>query len=341
MPMDEAGVTGGELRHLAFLYRNADEYVAAVREYLTPADNPPVSSLIAVSSSKQVMLRQALGPSERDHVTFADMGELGRNPARILPAMQAFIDAHRPEPTLVVTEPVWRGRSGSEIREIIRHESLINLAFADASTTALCLYDAAGLRPDVVSDACLTHPAVIAAGRRELSPEFTGAGMIPVVCDDPLPHVPQHAAVLAYQDNLRPVRDLISAHARKAEVPSTRAVDLVLAVSEIAANTLRHTDSGGTVSVWQTGSELICQIHDSGHISDPLAGRRAPDPDHPGGHGLWLVHQVCDLAEVRSDVTGTRVRLHMRLGQVPQNAPRSPGHRLTAPNPGPVSQLAP
>jgi hypothetical protein len=32
-----------------------------------------------------------------------------------------------------------------------------------------------------------------------------------------------------------------------------------------------------------------------------------------GGHGLWLVNQVCDLVEMRSDDSGTTIRLHMDL----------------------------
>ncbi len=84
-------------------------------------------------------------------------------------------------------------------------------------------------------------------------------------------------------------------------------------MGELAANTFRHTDRGGVLAIWATGDELICQVQDSGHITDPLAGRRRPLADGGGGHGLWLVHQVCDLVEFRSDRGGTTTRMHMRL----------------------------
>ena len=61
------------------------------------------------------------------------------------------------------------------------------------------------------------------------------------------------------------------------------------------------------------GNELVCQVQDSGYIDDPLAGRRRPTADAGGGHGLWLVHQVCDLVELRSAPGETVIRLHMRL----------------------------
>jgi anti-sigma regulatory factor (Ser/Thr protein kinase) len=87
----------------------------------------------------------------------------------------------------------------------------------------------------------------------------------------------------------------------------------VIAVSELAANTWRHTDAGGTLHIWAADGEVLCQVHDSGHISDPLAGRRRPIPEAGRGHGLWVVNQLCDLAELRTGSTGTTIRLHIRL----------------------------
>ena len=52
--------------------------------------------------------------------------------------------------------------------------------------------------------------------------------------------------------------------------------------------------------MWTAGNELICQIEDTGHITDPLAGRGQAPVEARGRHGLWLVRQVCDLVELRS-----------------------------------------
>ena len=89
----------------------------------------------------------------------------------------------------------------------------------------------------------------------------------------------------------------------------------MLAVSELAANTLKHTTGGGTLQAWQARGRLICQIRDSGTITDPLAGRHHPPASPAGGQGLWVVHQVCDLVELRTGPAGTTVRVHARLGQ--------------------------
>jgi anti-sigma regulatory factor (Ser/Thr protein kinase) len=87
----------------------------------------------------------------------------------------------------------------------------------------------------------------------------------------------------------------------------------VLAVSEVAANTLRHTRSPGTLAIWHDADEVVCEIRDAGVITDPLAGQRRPPANSSGGHGLWIVHQVCDQVEMTSDATGTTVRMRMAL----------------------------
>jgi anti-sigma regulatory factor (Ser/Thr protein kinase) len=90
--------------------------------------------------------------------------------------------------------------------------------------------------------------------------------------------------------------------------------DLVVAVGELAANTLEHTSGPGTLTLWAAESEVICQVNDSGHIADPLVGRLKRDlAAAGGGHGLWIVQQVCDLVEIRTSPAGTAIRLHMHL----------------------------
>jgi anti-sigma regulatory factor (Ser/Thr protein kinase) len=116
-----------------------------------------------------------------------------------------------------------------------------------------------------------------------------------------------------YTTNLSEVRALAEEHARMAGLRDARIVDFVIAVSEVAANTVRHARSQGTMEIWYDAEEIVCEIHDAGVITDPLVGREPPPADANGGHGLWLVRQVCDRVELHSDQTGTTVRLHMTL----------------------------
>jgi anti-sigma regulatory factor (Ser/Thr protein kinase) len=124
--------------------------------------------------------------------------------------------------------------------------------------------------------------------------------------------------MLRYRAGLAGVRDFTAARARRAGLPPHRVNDLVIAVAELTANTLAHTSGPGTLTLWITDDEVICQVQDQGQITDPLAGRVRPAPDAPGGgRGLWVVHQVCDRVEIRTGPAGTTVRLYMRRGPGP------------------------
>lgn len=131
--------------------------------------------------------------------------------------------------------------------------------------------------------------------------------------DSPLPPAPPGAMSYRYTTDLAAVRAVVYRYARQAGLPESRAIDLVLAVSEVAANTVRHAKSPGSLKIWYDSREIVCQIQDDGIIGDPLAGRRRPSLEGGGGHGLWIVNQVCDEVEMRSDETGTTIRLHMDL----------------------------
>jgi hypothetical protein len=39
----------------------------------------------------------------------------------------------------------------------------------------------------------------------------------------------------------------------------------------------------------------------------------APSDGLPGGKGLWVVNQLCDLVQARTGPAGTTTRLHMSL----------------------------
>lgn len=58
---------------------------------------------------------------------------------------------------------------------------------------------------------------------------------------------------------------------------------------------------------------MVVEVCDVGYIDDPLVGRRAPDPEGEDGRGVWLMHQLSDLLELRSSPGGTTVRIHKRL----------------------------
>ena len=130
--------------------------------------------------------------------------------------------------------------------------------------------------------------------------------------DFPSPSGPD-AVSLIFTTDLAAVRALVRRYAEEAGLSAQRAIDLVIAVGEVAANTVQHARTAGTLDVWHEADEIICQITDGGFISDPQAGSHPPPPGALAGHGLWMVNQVCDRVELRSDETGTTIRMHMNL----------------------------
>lgn len=128
-----------------------------------------------------------------------------------------------------------------------------------------------------------------------------------------LPSPPPGIPALTYRDNPAAARRFARDRAAAAGLTDPKLTDLVIAVGELAANTLRHTEGHGTLRLWAAAGEVICEVRDSGHIRDDRAGYRYPAADAGRGHGLWVVHQVCDLVEMRTGIGGTVFRLHLAL----------------------------
>lgn len=305
---------GRSLRHLALHYNGQPDYAAALLGFVRDSLARDEGLLIAVPGANAELLRAELGP-ESSRVTWMDMTSLGRNPARIIPAILAFVAQRQSRKITCVSEPVWPGRSAGERQETARHEALVNLAFRDLPATILCLYDTTSLPQSVMADAEATHPVIMSDGKESASISYREPGRAPARCNRKLAPPPSRSGELHYHGDLRPVRSFVAKAAQQAGLSSSRAADLVLAISELAANTLRHTRAGGTLHVWRSSESLICQVQDTGQITDPLAGRRAQPADAAGGKGLWLVHQVCDLVQIRSRTGCTTIRLHMSLAQ--------------------------
>jgi anti-sigma regulatory factor (Ser/Thr protein kinase) len=299
------------LRHVVLFYRGIAEHHTAISRFIRAGLARKEAILLAIPGAQSVL---AADPAlaRPDLLTVTDTAELGRNPARITPQLRAFSDRQAGRPVRIVSESAWPGRSAAESCEATRQEALVDRAMAGLAGTMLCPYSAE-LPPPVLADAACTHPWQLGHDAVEASNSYGGPDAMPAGCMLPLTRPPADAEYVEYQRDLRPVRAMTLAAGRRAGLPADRAADLMLAVSEVAANTLRHTRAGGVMHAWQRDGELLCQIADSGVIGDPLAGLRQPSLDQPGGQGLWLVNQVCDLAEIRTSRAGTVVRLRMRL----------------------------
>lgn len=303
-------------RHEAFLYEGADDFLQGTLGFILDAVAAEEPVLVVVDSGKIESLRGELSTTSGE-VLFADMAELGTNPARIIPAWQDFLDRHASPRGRVrgIGEPIWSGRSAAELAECQRHEALLNLAFGDPSFWLLCPYDVLALEATVIDEAIRSHPTVRQRGVRRPSRSYPGNGAWATPDTSPLSEVPDGAPVLTFgPGDTGAVRQFVFGHAAHAGLGVDRVTDLVLAADEISTNSLRHGGGLGTVGVWPEGDEVVCEIRDGGRISEPLAGRRRPSVEGGDGRGLWLANQLCDLVQIRPTETGGVVRLRVRTG---------------------------
>ncbi len=306
-------------RHEAFFYSDADQFLAGAVPFVRQGLEADEAILVAVPRSQLDSLSDALdGAGER--IRFTDMEELGRNPARIIPAWRDFLAEHGADGRGLrgVGEPAWAGRSAAELDECRRHESLLNVAFAsERSLSLLCPYDAGRLDEQVLDQARQAHPLLFQPDRVSASESYPGPEARPF--EGELAPAPAGAPSLSFDARgLEEVRRFAAARAQAIGLEFPRIDDFVLAANELATNSLLHGEGGARIGFWREDGAIVCQAENEGRFEEPLAGRRRPRPDQPRGRGLWLVNQVCDLVQIRSGAAGTVVRFRMRLrGGVP------------------------
>ena len=141
--------------------------------------------------------------------------ELGRNPACIIPAWHDFVQQHGKggRPLRGIGEPIWAGRTDAELTECHRHESLLNLAFANTPAFwLLCPYDKQAL-PGRCPGRGAAHAPVRRREQREpaqrdaTSPPELAAGPF----DGELPPPAESPAELTFRrERLRAVRAFVS-----------------------------------------------------------------------------------------------------------------------------------
>jgi anti-sigma regulatory factor (Ser/Thr protein kinase) len=127
-----------------------------------------------------------------------------------------------------------------------------------------------------------------------------------------LPLAPLRAERLEFGlDDLHDVRSLVATGAGAGGLEPARVSDLVVAASELAANSILYGGGRGLATVWEDGAAVFVEVADAGTIVDPKVGQVRPDPTAEDGRGLYIANQLCDQVAIDSTDTGTRIRLRM------------------------------
>jgi hypothetical protein len=310
-------------RHEALLYHGMQGFLDAVVPFVRDGIERGQPVMVAVIGPRIEALRARLG-ADANRVLFADMAVLGSNPARIIPAWRDFVESHRIQDdrdaadgsvqTAIrgVGEPIWAGRRHSEIEECQFHEALLNLAiYPDTPLWLLCPYDIDALGSDVIDEAHRSHPAIVEHDNYRGSTSYGGAYHIGAMFgrEFPPPVGPVRNLVVSGNDG-HLVADWVRRWAEGSGLSIARSVRLATAMRAITQDTVNRPGRTEVLQLWQEGSALICQIHDAGHVQDPMIGRRPDGQENSRGRALRQANDLCDLVQVRSGAGGTTVRVH-------------------------------
>lgn len=299
-------------RHEAFLYSGDESFLSGTVPFIEKGVGGGESVLVVVNARKTDMLRAELGQMA-DGVAFADMDQVGRNPARIIPAWRKFVDENsgRSQPMRGIGEPIWAGRTDAELAECHHHEALLNVAFLTTKQFWLfCPYNTKTLGSDVIERMAANHPILFDGEKTSESQAYDFDVALSKLFYEPLAEPLSDPMELAFSaQSLGELRRWVAQRALAAGLDAPRVDDLVLAVNEIATNSVKHGGGYGQLRIWDEEGAIVCDIFDDGHIRHPLAGRELPDREQDRGRGLWLANQVCDLVQIRSSADGTMVRL--------------------------------
>ncbi|MFB9684279.1 anti-sigma factor RsbA family regulatory protein [Amycolatopsis plumensis] len=191
-----------------------------------------------------------------------------------------------------------------------RYEAAVNHAYDEFPLRSMCAYDTRTTPRSVLDDVARTHPYLATPGGHHTNPGYVDP---PAFLAAPRPMTPypiERTAPLVDLTNPQPpaARRAVTDF-NKTDLPAADIDDLVLAVSEIVDNALRHGRPPVRFRIWADADHMVVTVHDTGTgLSDPFAGL-LPANRHIGGRGLWITHQVCSQVTLHRDDTGFTVRL--------------------------------
>jgi len=166
------------LDHSAFPYASDEELVNTAGNFLAAGVERSEAALALTTRENIELLQKRLG-RDAGRVDFVESATWLTEPASALAAITAFsrakLDGGAPW-IRFLGEPIWEGRSDSEVRLWTRFESLVNLVFSGWPMTIVCPYDERSVRPEITRQARLTHPHIVERGEVVRSADYADPG---------------------------------------------------------------------------------------------------------------------------------------------------------------------
>jgi anti-sigma regulatory factor (Ser/Thr protein kinase) len=302
--------------HEAILYSEPDELAERLVPRLRPSldDGGPVVAVLDERTRAEV--RRLLG-GEVNRVDFPDPAFVHRLPPFTVALRWARLSRRVDTPTgraTVVGQHV-AGLPGCGATHWARLDIGLNVAVVGLPITVLCPYRA---DDEDIPRVRATHPRLTTADGSVASSFYRQPTEALVEYPPPPPPElgPSTASTAFAADRLGALRHLVAEVAGRGGMDPDRVADLVLAVNEIAANSIEHGPGYGRLRIWATDEAVVAEVSDSGTVDLPFPGMVAPAATGVRGRGMWLASELCDVMQVWSYADATVVRL--RMDHLPQ-----------------------
>jgi anti-sigma regulatory factor (Ser/Thr protein kinase) len=311
---------GTTLVHQAVVYSGEGEFLAAAVPFLRAGLTVEDVVLVVATPPRLDLLRRVLGPAAA-RVLFVEVAEWYRHPVRTIAAYEDFLRAQRPRRVRALAELDWSSRRVADAREWMRYEAAVNAIFGTSGAHALCAYEKDTAPPDALTEVRRTHRELVEGGRPRHNTHYTEPGRLFAEFDAELerarpPLPPVFDTIPIESADLHDVRAFVTARAARFGLPADALSGLLVAVTELATNAVKHGTPPMAVRLWAEGGDLICEVADCGLWRPrPAAtlGFNPPASAASGGFGLWGVRMLADAVQIRAGWDGTVVRLRMRL----------------------------
>ncbi|WP_067817299.1 sensor histidine kinase [Actinomadura kijaniata] len=302
--------------HRVLSYRGMDEFLGAAVPFLSGGVAEGDHVVAVAKLANRTLLQEALGDAA-EKVEFVDAVEWYDHPARRL--ADCLTDAERAQREgrrlRVLGDPgEWARRDPAEVVEWQRIEALSNVALRGTGAFVLCPY-ARSLPSGVVAAGRRTHPETVAGAA---NPSYVDPWEFSRRCDSgPLPEPPEDAEVMPIETpDLYWLRMYVGYHAKAWGMPEDDVQRLLVAVTEVMTNAVRHGKPPYELRMWVDGGDVVTEVTDGGRWADGASFGLLP-PRPAGRFGLWAVRLLCSALQIRTGDDGSTVRLRLRLPAVP------------------------
>jgi anti-sigma regulatory factor (Ser/Thr protein kinase) len=298
--------------HEAVLYSSVDDLAERLAPRIRSSldDEAPVVAVLDAPTRAAVRRRLA---AAADRVEFPDPATVHRLPPFTVALRWARVSRGAGAGHATVVGQHLGDLLGCDETHWARLDIALNVAVVGLPIAVLCPYRADG---DTVDRVRATHPLLGTPDGPVASASYRQpADVVGLFPPPPPPDLGPPTAALPFgAAELGAVRGLVAEVGARTDDPPDRVADLVLAVNEIASNSVEHGPGGGVLRLWAGPAGLTAEIVDTGLCDVPFPGLSAPPLDGLRGRGLWLAGELCDVLQVWSDRAGTVVRLRMERG---------------------------